>query len=173
MLGKGLSGGYAPISAMVTTEEVTESLRLAGIMAMYHTYGGHPASCAIASKVLEIMEREKLLDRVAELGPIFETKLKTLESKKQVAEVRGRGFLYAIELVADQDSLICYPESESITFKIVDACVKRGVFVYFGGTGEVRDIICIAPSFTLLELQMDEIVTVLSTAIDEVCGTTV
>lgn len=170
LLGKGLSGGYAPISAVVTTEEITNTLHLAGKKAMYHTYGGHPSSCAAAAKVLEIIKRENLIERVAELGPVLEKKLNKLLSNAHVAEVRGRGFFYSIEVVEDSETLQCYPESDNITFKIVDACVKRGVFVYFGGTGKARDIICVAPAFNILESQMDEIVDVLSAAIDEVCG---
>ena len=170
LLGKGLSGGYAPMSAVVATTEITDSLQNAGIMAMYHTYGGHPASCAAAIEVLKILKREKLIERVSRLGPIFHEKLQTLTSKKNVAELRGKGFLYAIELVKDRDNLRHYPKEDGITFKIVDACVKRGVFVYFGGTGEVRDIICLAPPYIIDEEQMDRIVSVLSDSIDEICG---
>ncbi len=170
VLGKGMSGGYASISGVATTVAVAEALRVAGIQPMFHTYGGHPVHCATASKVLQIMQRERLVERVASLAPVLEQKMKTLEAHPNVAEVRGRGFLWSVEIVKDKHTLERFPESAAITFKLMEATVKRGVFTYFGGTGEVRDIINVAPHFILEEAQMDEIVTALNEGITEVCA---
>ena len=130
---------------------------------------GHPTQCAAACKVLEIMEREKLVERVQKLGPVLEAKLGALKEHPCVADVRGRGFFYAIEIVRDKQSLETFPAEEGITFKIMEATVARGVFTYFGGTGPVRDIINVAPPFIIDEDEMDEIVAALDEAITEVC----
>ncbi len=169
-LGKGLSGGYANISGLATKEEITLSITKAKIAPMFHTYGGHPVSCAAANKVLEIMEREQLVNKVAELGPILGSKLQKLEQHPNVAQVRGNGFLYAFEVVKNKETLEQFPQEAGITFKIMDACVQRNVFIYFGGTGEARDILCISPHFIIDEKQMDEIVSASWDAIDEVCS---
>ena len=170
VLGKGMSGGYASMSAVATTEAVTGTLAEAGMLPMFHTYGGHPVHCAAASKVLQIMENEQLVDRVARLAPVLEQKLRSLEDHPNVAEVRGRGFLWSVEIVKDKTTLEQFPESAALTFKLMEATFKRDVFTYFGGTGDVRDVIIVAPHFIIGETQMDEIVSALREGITEVCA---
>jgi adenosylmethionine-8-amino-7-oxononanoate aminotransferase len=170
VLGKGMSGGYASMSAVATTEAVTSTLAEAGMLPMFHTYGGHPVHCAAASKVLQIMENEQLVDRVARLAPVLEQKLRSLEDHPNVAEVRGRGFLWSVEIVKDKTTLEQFPESAALTFKLMEATFKRDVFTYFGGTGDVRDVIIVAPHFIIGETQMDEIVSALREGITEVCA---
>lgn len=170
VLGKGMSGGYASISGVATTEAVTDALTAAGILPMFHTYGGHPVHCATASKVLQIIEQEQLLERVSRLAPMLEQKMRTLEDHPNVAQVRGRGFLWSVEIVRDKSTLERFPEASAITFKVMEATVRRGVFTYFGGTGEVRDVINVAPHFIIEEAQMDDIVCALQESITEVCA---
>lgn len=169
VLGKGMSGGYAALSAVACRREIGAALDAAGITPMFHTYGGHPAQCAAASKVLEIIERERLVDRVRELGPAFGAKLGTLRSLPQVADVRGRGFFWAVEIVADPDGLQRFPAAAEVTVRVMEAAAKRGVLTYFGGTGEVRDIINLSPHFTMDLAEADVIVAALGAAIEEVC----
>jgi len=170
VLGKGMSGGYASISALAATENVTDTLTEAGMMPMFHTYGGHPVHCAAANKVLQIMEDEQLVERVARLAPVLERKMRSLEDHPNVAEVRGRGFLWCVELVKNKSTLERFPESSAVTYKLMEATVKRDVFTYFGGTGDVRDIINVAPHFIINEAQMDQIVSALREGISEVCA---
>ena len=169
VLGKGMSGGYAAISAVATRAEIPAAMEAAGLVPMYHTYGGHPTQCAAASKTLEILQREQLVDRVRELGPLLQQKLEALLENPFVADVRGRGFLYGIEIVRDRPSLERFPRDAGITFKVMEATVRRGVFTYFGGTGTARDIINIAPPFIIQPNEMDTIVSALDDAISEVC----
>ncbi len=170
VLGKGMSGGYAAMSAVATTARIPQAMAAAGLAPMFHTYGGHPAQCAAASKVLEILDREQLVERVQELGPKLGEKLRSLRSNPFVADVRGRGFLYAVEIVQDKDTLEMFPADAGITFKIMESTVARDVFTYFGGTGTVRDIINVAPPFIVTEEEMDRIVSALDEAITEVCS---
>ncbi|MEM7705328.1 MAG: aminotransferase class III-fold pyridoxal phosphate-dependent enzyme [Pseudomonadota bacterium] len=169
VLGKGMSGGYAAMSAVATQGHIPEAMQAAGIAPMFHTYGGHPSQCAAANKTLEIMKTEGLVERVAQLGPTLDSKLEVLQQNPFVADVRGRGFLYGIEVVKDKETLEMFPMHAGVTFKIMEATVKRGVFTYFGGTGTVRDVVCIAPPFILEESDMDTIVTALNEAITEAC----
>lgn len=169
VLGKGLSGGYATISAVATSEAFCQRLSDAGMQAMYHTYGAHPAACATSAKVLEILQREHLSDRVADMSGLFEKKIRRLEAHPHVAQVRGKGFLYAVEIVKNCDTLELYPQTDAITVNIVKACLHRNCFVYFGGTGDVRDIILIAPHFIISEAEMDVIVETIWDALNEVC----
>ena len=170
VLGKGLSGGYASISALATSTDFCQQLTAAGIQPMYHTYGAHPAACAVSAKVLEIIHDEQLLLRVKRMSPTLSQKLKQLELHPNVAQVRGMGFLYGIEVVKNSDTLERFSNKEGITLKIFEACLKRNCLVYFGGTGVVRDIILIAPHFIINEEEIDTIVNTLKLAINEVCN---
>ena len=140
----------------------------AGLAPMFYTFGGHPGACAAANAVLDIMEHEKLVERVAELGPVFEEKLSPLRNHEHVAEVRGRGFFWGIEIVKDKSTLERFERSAQVTNRIVGKGIAKGIFFYPGGTGEVRDIICLGPPFTLTESEMETIASVLTECVDEV-----
>ena len=92
VLGKGMSGGYAAMSAVATQPHIPEAMKKAGLAPMFHTYGGHPSQCAAADKVLEILDREQLVQRVQELGPILGQKLQALLDNPWIVDVRGTGF---------------------------------------------------------------------------------
>ncbi len=62
--GKGLAGGYAPITGVFATSAVADPIGQAGMNVMFHTFGAHPAACAAANEVLRLMTDEKLLQRV-------------------------------------------------------------------------------------------------------------
>ncbi len=94
IIGKALSGGFYPVSAVLASEEV---------LGVFHpgdhgsTFGGNPLACAVARASLHVLIEEKLVERSAELGAYFLKKLKTLNSP-HLREVRGKGLWMAIEL---------------------------------------------------------------------------
>jgi adenosylmethionine-8-amino-7-oxononanoate aminotransferase len=83
-----------------------------------------------------------------------------------VAEVRGRGLLAAIEVVASRDTLARFEPEAMMTSKIVAEGLQRGVFFYAGGTGEVRDIVCMGPPFVISLEEIDHLVSILRQAVD-------
>ena len=166
LTAKGFTGGYAPLAALITTEAVIAPLVSKGDMLMFHTCGGHPAACAVANEVLETIDREGLVERVAQLGTYVDQKLARLRRHPNVAEARGRGLLWAIELVRDKSKLERFPQQAHLTLDVVRAGLERGVLFYFGGTGEHRDIICLAPAFTIERAEIDLILDVLEQSID-------
>jgi len=163
---KGFSGGYAPIAAVITTDRVVQPLIDNNDMIMFHTFGGHPAACAVANKVLEILEREQLVERVAKMGEYVQERLETLLDHPHVGDVRGKGLLWAIEVVKDKATREPFDAKLKLTFKIVNEGINRGVLMYFGGTGTYRDIICLGPSFLIEKEEVDTIVEVLRQSID-------
>ena len=76
--------------------------------------------------------------------------------------------LQALEIVADRDTLEPFPAASGITNKVVGAALRKGVFFYGGGTGVIRDIICLGPPFIIDEADIDLMVQVLGEALDEV-----
>ena len=76
--------------------------------------------------------------------------------------------LQAIEVVKDRDGLEAYPAEDGVASQIMAAGIRRGVFFYAGGTGEVRDIVVIGPPLIIDEREMGLIVEALVGAVDEV-----
>lgn len=163
---KGFSGGYAPIAAVATTDAVIQPLVENRDMMMFHTFGGHPAACAAADKVLEIIEREDLVQRAAAMGAYIEESLSALKAHPLIGDIRGKGLLWGIEVVKDKTNGEQFPREIGLTFKILEEALKRGVLLYFGGTGVYRDIICIGPSFTIEREEIDTILDVLVASIN-------
>lgn len=166
--GKGLAGGYAPITGVFSTKNVANTIASAGFSMMFHTFSAHPAACAAADKVLQILDEEELLKQVKPKGELLRTHLLgALDNHPHVAEVRGIGLLQAIELVANRDSLERYPDNENIGGKVTQLAMEKGLSVYAGGNGIVRDVLVIGPPFTINEDQIGEIARILSESIDE------
>ena len=167
--GKGLAGGYAPLTAIFGTAAVAAPIIEAGLNVMFHTFAAHPAACAAADKVLEIMTRERLVERSAKMGAKLQGELRAaFDNHPHVAETRGLGLLIGVEIVQDRGSLALFPEADNITGRVVAEALERGVFLYGGGTGEARDIIVIGPPFTIDDGDVDQIVTTLRAALDAV-----
>ena len=169
--GKGLAGGYAPLGGVFATDKIGDAIQNAGFPVMFNTFGAHPAACAAAAEVLQIMVEEDHVSRVAELGEYLQTSLNNVFSNHpHVAEVRGGGLLAAIEIVRDRDSLTPFPLDHAVTNKVVSRGLERGVFYYGGGTGDVRDVICMGPPFIISESEIDQMVETLLAAVDDVLG---
>ena len=124
-------------------------------------------ACAASAEVLKIMREEDLVARAATQGEYLSARLQdAFSNHPNVAEVRGRGLLSAIEVVVDRESLERFPLQAQLTQKIVAHGLKRGVFFYAGGTGDVRDIVCMGPPFVVEETDIDTIVSVLLDSVD-------
>jgi adenosylmethionine-8-amino-7-oxononanoate aminotransferase len=167
--GKGLGGGYAPITGVFARGDIARTIADARMNVMFHTFGAHPAACAAANEVLRILTDEKLVPRAAEMGRVLAKRLRdALSNHPHVAEIRGRGLLHAVEIVRDRDSLEPYPIEANVTNRVITEALKRGVFFYIGGTGVVRDIVCMGPPFTVTATDIDLMTEVLAESITEV-----
>ena len=169
--GKGMGGGYAAIGGTYSTDEIADSIQKAGYEVMFHTFAALPQSCAASSEVLKILREEKLCERV---NPIGESILQSLNSEigqhPNVAEIRGKGLLIGIEIVEDKDTLKPFDESRKITSQIMQKGLEMGVFLYPGGTGTYRDIICLGPAFTIGTDEVKLMVHALKESIRSVVG---
>ena len=102
---KGLTAGYAPLGAMIVSDRLAEPF-LQGDTSFIHgfTWAGHPVSCAVALKSIEIFETEHILENVLANQDYFQKSLESLYDLPIVGDVRGTGYFWGIELVKDQAS---------------------------------------------------------------------
>jgi ornithine--oxo-acid transaminase len=94
ILGKALSGGFYPVSAVVGTKDL---LSVFDPGSHGSTYGGNPLGCAVARTALRVLQDENLAQQSAELGAWFLQRLQTIEHP-DIVEIRGRGLLVGVEL---------------------------------------------------------------------------
>jgi adenosylmethionine-8-amino-7-oxononanoate aminotransferase len=165
--GKGLAGGYAPIGGVYATDEVVAPLAAKGEDLMFYTFSAHPAACAAADKVLEIMEREQLVARCARMGELLRSRLhKTLDDHPNVGEVRGLGLMIGVELVRDKDTLDRFPAEYRLIQKVTAEGLKRGAFLYPGGSVGAQDVVMLGPPFIINGEDIDLLVEVLAESVD-------
>ncbi|MCG8615725.1 MAG: ornithine--oxo-acid transaminase [Desulfobacterales bacterium] len=94
LIGKALSGGFYPVSAVLSNDEVLGLLQPGQHGS---TFGGNPLACAVARAALKVLVEEKMIENAAEMGAYFLDQLKTIENS-MIKEVRGIGLMIAIEL---------------------------------------------------------------------------
>jgi adenosylmethionine-8-amino-7-oxononanoate aminotransferase len=113
---KGLSSSYAAIGAVLVADKVFDAFNT-GTEIFSHgiTFGGHPVGCAIALKNLEIMERDGIVTGAAEHEAAFRAQLATLLELDIVGDLRGTGYLWALELVKDKETRETFTDEESET----------------------------------------------------------
>ena len=172
-LGKGLGGGYQPIGAVVCTAAVYDAVA-SGSGALKHgqTYNAHPIGCAAALAVQGVIREEGLLDRVGEAGRKLMTLLgERFGSHPNVGDIRGRGLLQAIELVADKPSKTPFDPALAMHQRAKTEAFARGLLVYPGGgtiDGRQGDHILLAPPYNVRDDELEMIADLLAETMDAV-----
>lgn len=161
-LGKGLTGGYLPLGAAVTTPRVYKVFRKPGAeLRSGSTYGGHTAACATTLANIKIIEKEKLVQRAKSAGAYIEKQLKALSRKyKIIGDIRGIGLLWAVELQKDRKRHISFGPSENVGGWIRDYCWKKGMILRNNG-----NILVLAPALNIKDRDIDFILNLLEEAI--------
>jgi adenosylmethionine-8-amino-7-oxononanoate aminotransferase len=175
-LGKGLGAGYQPIGAVVCTTEVYETVaRGSGALKHGQTYNAHPVGCAAALAVQCVIRDEGLLGRAQAAGARLMSLLTDrLGDHPNVGDIRGRGLLQAIELVADRSTKAPFDPSLALHQRAKADAFDRGLMIYPGGgtiDGRLGDHILLAPPYNVTEEELDMIVDLLADTIEAVLPT--
>jgi adenosylmethionine---8-amino-7-oxononanoate aminotransferase len=160
-LGKGITGGYLPLSATVASRKVFEAFRGEdlGTSTFYHghSYGGNALACAVALRHLQLVDEWRVLDHVLDVADHLGTRLDaTIVGRPGVADVRRRGLMVGVEL-APPDGAVRWGR------RVCAAAVRRGVLLR-----PLGDVVVIMPPLTSTPGELDRVVDVLAACIDEV-----
>jgi len=169
-LAKGLTSGYAPMSATVISEAIYQGIANGGTvdtpLGHGQTYAGHPVSAAIANAVLDLYLDGGLLENGRVVGDYFMGRMRELEELPHVGEVRGRGLLAGVELVADKASKAKTPVQAKLGQRVLKHAFDDGlVFRAFSD-----DILGFAPALTYTKEDVDVLFNKLSRAIVQACS---
>ena len=172
-IAKGLGGGYQPIGAVLAQQKIVEAMsKGSGFFQHGHTYLGHPMACAAALAVQRVIRRDGLVAKVRDDGVAFGAMLaEALGDHAHVGDIRGRGFFWGIELVADRASKAPFDPSLKVHALVKKDAMSRGLLCYpFGGTvdGRQGDHVLLAPPFIATRQDLQEIAARLAASIDAV-----
>ena len=166
-MAKGITSSYVPLANAIVTDEVADVFAGSdNIFKQALTFGGHPVTAAVALKNIEIMETEGLVDNSASVGAHIVDRLNDLAGEHpMIGNVRGRGLLMGVELVADRDTKTRFPKDVQLGNRLSDAFESESLILRCGD-----ERIGIGPSLCITHEEADELVNRLDRAITKVEG---
>jgi adenosylmethionine-8-amino-7-oxononanoate aminotransferase len=170
-IAKGLAGGYVPLGATLVNAAVAAPIHAAhGAYQTGHTFSGHTTACAAGLAVQRIVERDSLIERVRVSGAQFQASLRSALSRfDETGEVRGRGYFVGIELVRDRHNKTPFPRARALSFDIGKRAFQDGLICYpcAGNVdGTDGDTIILAPPYNARDIELEEIIVKLATAVE-------
>jgi adenosylmethionine-8-amino-7-oxononanoate aminotransferase len=171
VLGKGIAGGYVPLSAVVASRRVVDALAQgSGSLLHAQTFSHHATLCAAGVATLKYLRRNRLIERCAAMGRVLHQRLQSLRSAAHVGDVRGRGLLAGIEWVEDQSTRRPFPPSVRFAESLVATALDLGLILWPNAghlDDATGDLVMLAPPFVIDEEQIGEMVMLLSQAAEQ------
>lgn len=164
---KNLTAGFFPMGAVILGPELSDRVQAASeaIEEFPHgfTASGHPVGCAIALKAIDVVMNEGLADNVNRLSPRLEAGLAEIAKNPNIGELRGVGYMWALEAVKDKPTKTPFDGSLSVSERIANTCTDMGLICR-----PLGQAIVLCPPFILTEGQMDEMFDKLDKALKKV-----
>jgi len=165
-LSKGLTGGYLPLSTVMTTEPVyaafyDEYVRLTAFLHS-HSFTGNPLACSAALATLAIFREDRTLERNRMLAAHLGSRARELEAHPHVAEVRQRGMIVAVELVAEKATRLPYPWQERRGLAVYRHALTRGVLLR-----PIGNVVYFMPPYVVTPEEIDLMVEVAREGIEQ------
>lgn len=165
-VSKGISSGYMPIGAAIVREAIADAFkgRPDGVLSHGQTYGGHPVACAVALANIELIENEKLVERVATNGVYFKERLQSLSGHRCFRELRGLGMVYGIEFATRYDASGRIEEIQQAGYPMRTICRDHGLITL---TLHPGNVLFLAPPLVISREEIDHMIAILDSAFTE------
>ncbi|TDI70782.1 MAG: aspartate aminotransferase family protein [Bacteroidetes bacterium] len=171
-LGKGLSGGYAPLSALVVRSEIVETIaKGSGAFSYNQTFSHAPLPAAAGLATIRYLKDHDLVARSEQMGDYFHEQLQSLRTSEIVGDVRGLGLLAGVEYVVNRDTKEPFPPELEIAERIRKAAFDERLIIWATTRylpSNNGDLSVLGPPFIITKVQVDELVTRMRSAIDAV-----
>lgn len=171
-VGKGISGGYAPLAGVLIHSRIADALRDGpGHGPLGYTFSGHPVACAAGLAVHDYMQRHELIERAGVLGEHLQRECGSLLNHPLVGDVRGQGLLAGIELVADRSTRHTFAREQRVAERVAALAFERGVWLLAGSGGQTDgsgDYLVLGPPLVASEDDLRIAVDVVAGALDAV-----
>jgi adenosylmethionine---8-amino-7-oxononanoate aminotransferase len=170
-LAKGLTGGYLPLAATLTTDEIFSAFlgEYSEFKTFFHghSYTGNQLGCAAALANLQVFEDERILEKLKPKIRCLKSGLENCLGLPHVGEVRHIGMIGAVELFRDASAKLPYPPGDKMGIKVCAEMRRRGVL-----TRPIGDSIVIMPPYCVTEEQIERIFGALESSVNAACGNT-
>lgn len=171
VLGKGISGGYAPLSAVAASRRLIDPIaRGSGALLHAQTFSHHPVLAAAGLAAIRYLEKHGLVERCRRMGALLHQRLAALRDLPHVGDVRGRGLLAGVEFVQDRVRRDPFPRRVRFAETFAEAALERGLVTWTNvgqANGVDGDLCCLAPPFVISEAEIDELVRRFTAALEE------
>ena len=165
-MAKAITSAYFPLSALTIEEDLYQAMldqsRKLGTFGHGFTYTAHPVGCAIALKVIEIYERDKIMEHAKAVSPVFMERLKKLADHPLVGEARGVGLIGAIELVADKRTKRSFDGKQGIGAQFVNLMQDLGLIAR-----NVQDAIAFCPPLVITADEINAMFDIVEKGLDQ------
>jgi adenosylmethionine-8-amino-7-oxononanoate aminotransferase len=159
-LAKGLTGGYLPLAATLTTDAVAAAFHATAAEGKTfchgHTYGGNPLGAAVALANLGVFDEEATLERLEPKVTRLAERLREFAALPHVGDVRQRGLIAGVELVADKHAKAPYPPSQQVGARICTRARQFGLLIR-----PLGDVLVIMPPLSIRLEELDEMLDVM------------
>lgn len=171
VLGKGLTSGYFPLSALSAKKEVVDSMYERGNNFLhFQTFAHHPVGCAAGVVTLTRIKERNLLERCSEMGGFLRRELSTLLGHPHVGDIRGEGMLVGIEFVQEKDTKKPFSRERMFAENFVLRAFDNGL-VLWPNTGHADgingDLVLVAPPFIIGRDEISQIVDILGKTLED------
>lgn len=161
VIAKGLGAGYVPLAATAVSAELLERLNANGGFDLSHTYNANPISCAAGCAVLDEITERGLIENGAVMGQELAKQLTGLAEKSPlIGDVRGRGLMIGVEIVADKVTKASLPGVANATVEIRRTAMENGLLI--GGRrlngGAFGEFLMLTPALIINDAEVTEIV---------------
>jgi adenosylmethionine-8-amino-7-oxononanoate aminotransferase len=164
-VSKGLTGGYLPLSAVLTTDDVYAAFYddYANLTAFLHShsYTGNPLACTAALATLDIFAADDVIERNRPKAAYLGSQARQLESHAHVSEVRQCGMIVAVEFVKDKQRREPYPWTERRGRRVYRYALEHGVLLR-----PIGDVVYFMPPYVVDEAEMDLMVRIAAEGIE-------
>lgn len=171
---KGITAGYATLSATIARESIWQAVEDAGMPFMAgHTLNHNPVSCAAGIAVIEYLEAHSLVANAREVGAYLLEQLNTLRHLPIIGDVRGKGLMCGLEFVQDAATREPYLPALKVSYRIQEEAQRRGLIVYActgAAEGVAGDMLLVMPPLIITPAQVDELMVPLRDAIAAVAA---
>jgi len=155
-VAKQLTASYAPLGAVMVPEEIyqacVDNSASVGTFGHGFTYGGHPLSCALGVKAIEIYQRRDILGHVRSLIPLFEARLKRIAEHPLIGETRSCGLMGGVELVADKKTKRPFDPKMGVAAQLSRIVEGHGAILR-----AIGDTIAFCPPMVISEAELNEL----------------
>jgi adenosylmethionine-8-amino-7-oxononanoate aminotransferase len=155
VMGKGLTSGYFPLSALAAPGRILDPIWQRGKNYLHsQTFAHHPVGCATGLATLEYLDRNNLISRCAQAGRRLKGTLERLGDHPHIGDVRGKGLLLGVEFVRDKKKKTPFPRHRKYAEAFVAEALKRGLVLWPNAgqaDGTNGDLVMVAPPFVIGE----------------------